>query len=338
LTGGSAVVRIKDGIAHYVGVETCGRVWLCPVCSAKIRARRGDEIAEAVGRWLAAGGFAFFVTATLPHEHGDALRVTLDILTKCWRALMSGKAYQIEKSRYGIAGNIKALEITHGIHGWHPHIHAVVLVENEIEFFEMVDWYSRLDHRWSSVLVRNNWAPGKPGVRLKLDPITRGSSRELAAYVTKVQDNGLGNEIARADLKRGRKSSRTPFQILADFGTDGLSNDLALWLEFEQATQHRNAIRYSPGLRKRLLPDVDEQSDDEIAAEEIGGDDFVHLLPHVWYRLTAIPGATAAVLDAIEADGWEGLIRTLVAYRVDTEGGVLTPEEWRHVSGLPDDH
>uniref|UniRef100_UPI0015EE70E6 hypothetical protein n=1 Tax=Nocardia gipuzkoensis TaxID=2749991 RepID=UPI0015EE70E6 len=37
------------------------------------RVRRGDQIAEAVGRHLDGGGTAWFVTVTLPHEKGDAL-------------------------------------------------------------------------------------------------------------------------------------------------------------------------------------------------------------------------------------------------------------------------
>ncbi|WP_165942781.1 hypothetical protein, partial [Micromonospora sp. KC721] len=42
-----------------------------------------------------------------------------------------------------------------------------------------------------------------------------------------------------------------------------------------------------------------------------------YLLPHTWYRLADIPGAQSAVLDAVESDGWEGLIRVLVGYRVE---------------------
>ncbi|WP_220136195.1 hypothetical protein, partial [Nocardia gipuzkoensis] len=33
----------------------------------------------------------------------------------------------------------------------------------------------------------------------------------------------------------------------------------------------RSAIRWSPGLWAKLMPDVDQETDEEIAAEEIGG-------------------------------------------------------------------
>jgi Replication protein len=332
IMGGAVAIKVKGGIAHFSGVETCGRVWLCPVCAAKIRARRGDEVAEGVGRWIADGHAAYFATATLHHDQGDALKDSLDVLTKSWRALMSTKSAMIEKKWYGVIGNIKAVEVTHGRNGWHPHIHSVILVEDAVEFWSLIEWMKRLDGRWSRALVRNGWDAGKVGVRFQLDSVNRATTAQLAAYVTKVQEAGLGNEIARADLKRGRRGSRTPMQILADFGTDGHADDLALWLEYEEATQGKSAIRWSRGLRDRLLPDVAEQSDDDIAGEDVGGDETAFLLPHVWYRLADSPGAQAAVLDAVEADGWEGLLRTLIAYRIDADG-VLTPEEWRAVGG-----
>jgi hypothetical protein len=172
---------------------------------------------------------------------------------------------------------------------------------------------------------------GKLGYRLRIDFVNRSTSAQLAAYVTKVQDGGdgrgLGNEISRSDLKRGRWSSRTPFRILADFGSEGYLTDLELWQEFEQATVGKSALRWSRGLRRLLLPDVDEKTDEEIAAEEMGGDDLAVLLPSTWYRICDIPGAESAVLDAVEEQGFEGLIRVLVAYRVGVDG-VMTPGEW----------
>lgn len=326
--GGAVVLKVKEGVAHYANLETCGRVWLCPVCAAKIRARRGDEIAEGVGRHITQDGGAYFVTATLPHEQGDKLARSLTVLTDSWRRLTAGKAYQEEKERHGILGTIKAVEITHGRNGWHPHIHAVLLTREEVNILHLGDWYGRLDARWARALQRNGWSMGTAPYRFRLDLVNRSTASGLAAYVTKVQDGGgLGNEIARADLKSGRKSSRTPLQILADFGSDGLVDDLDLWREYEEATAGKSALRWSRGLRELLLPDVDEQTDEEIAAEDVGGDEVAALLPHIWYRLTEIPGAEAAVLGAVERDGWAGLIRVLVGYRISTDG-VLTPEQW----------
>ncbi|MEU4843283.1 hypothetical protein AB0F99_34130, partial [Nocardia testacea] len=222
-------------------------------------------------------------------------------------------------------GDIKAVEVTHGENGWHPHMHVVILTERPLEFDELCSWYARLDARWSEGLTRQGWSPGKVGVRLKLEPITRGKG--LAAYITKVQDSGLGNELARADMKTAAKGSRTPFQILADFGNTGLVDDLELWWEYEKATAGRSAIRWSPGLKARLLPDTEDLTDEEIAAEDEGGQTIAVLAVWTWRRLREIPGAEIELLEAVERGGWDGLLRVLMRHRIGTHG-VYTPEEW----------
>ena len=195
------------------------------------------------------------------------------------------------------------------------------------------EWFHTLDDLWARALVKHGWAEGQQPYRLRIDPVTRGIAG-LAAYVTKVQSSGLGNEIARADLKGGRKSSRTPMQILADFGTWGEVTDLDLWHEYEKATQGRSAVRWSRGLRRLLLPDVVEQTDEEVAAEEIGGDTVAYILPSLWYKLADIPGGDALVLNAVEAGGMEGVVKVLVALRLDPSG-LLSPDEWRDINPGP---
>lgn len=329
ILGGAAVIKAAPDKGAFVsGVESCGRIWLCPVCAAKIRNRRGDEVAEGVGRWIGKGGDAHFFTATLPHDQGDALRASLGVLADSWRWMTSHKSYKTAAKRFGMVGYIKAVEVTHGRNGWHPHIHAVVLVDQEIPSLELFAWYGQLDALWARALVRHGWSAGKAPYRFRALPVQLGDSgRALAAYVTKVQDSGLGNELARADLKGGRKSSRTPLQILADFGSHGDQGDLDLWHEYEEATAGRSAIRWSRGLRDLVLPDVEQATDEEIAAEEQDGENIAVILPHTWYKICDIPGAPTAVKEAVEQDGWEGLIRTLLAYRIPADG-VLRPEEW----------
>lgn len=333
ILGGSVALVDNAGVGHFSGVETCGRVWLCPVCSGKIRARRGDDIAEGVGRWLVQGGAALFLTATLPHDQGDALATTLELLTRGWKAIWSGKASLVDRKRYGSIGNIKSIEITHGAAGWHPHIHAVVVLEQQLDLYTWCEWARRLQTRWDSFLLKEGWRPSKVGVGIKVLPVEAATAAQLAAYVTKIQDGkggkGLGNEIARADLKRGRFESRTPTEILRDFLTWGDVEDLDRWYEYERATAGKSAIRWSPRLRAQLLPEAPvEESDDAIAAEEVGGNVIGHVLPRTWYRICEIPGAEAAVKAAIGYGGMEAVVKTLLSYRLDV-GDVFTPEEWK---------
>jgi hypothetical protein len=323
-------IRVGDNngrpTAGFGGLETCGRVWLCPVCSAKVRVRRGDQIAEACARHLdGSENGCWFITVTLPHEKGDKLKDSFDVLTQAWRYVKTGRAYQEDKKRFGILGDIKAVECTHGCNGWHPHAHILVFTSKRIGFNEMCAWAGRLDARWAKGLAKAGWPTGTPGVRFDMEPVTRGKG--IAAYVAKVQEKGLGSEIARADMKDAREGNRTPFGILADFGNGGLADDLELWWEYEAATAGRSAIRWSPGLWAKLMPDEDQLTDEDIAAEDEGSATLAYLAPWTWRRIRRIQGAEIAILEAVEADGWEGLLRTMLRYRIGTEG-VYTPEEW----------
>ena len=326
--GGAVGVKINSGVAHFSGLETCGSIWVCPVCQAKIRVRRGDEIAAGAAHHIASGGDVKWLTATLRHEEADTLPRTLGLIREGWRALWSGKAAVIDRRRYGSIGHIAVKEVTHGANGWHPHVHAAVMLERVITLEEHFEWWCRLRDRWDAFLVKSGWQACDPRYGLRFDFVNLSHTQALAAYIAKLQDGkGLGNEAARADLKTGRNGSRTPLQILADFGTWGNAADLELWHEYEQATRGVHAIRWSRGLKKRLLPDVVEQSDEEIAAEEVGGDTIAYLLPHTWYRICDIPGAEATILRAVEADGFAGLIGVITQLRLAADG-VITPADW----------
>lgn len=325
------VSTADDGtaLAGFGGIETCGRIWLCPVCSAKIRLRRGDEIARGVAAHIAVDGAAYFLTATLPHEHTDELAVTLDTLAKAWRHLTDSRAWKRAREHYGIVGTIKAVEVTHGGNGWHPHAHVILLTARPLEFHETTELWASLDAAWARGLTRQGWPAGRVPYRFRLDAVQLDDSGSaLAAYVAKVQDRGLGNEMARADLKTGRASSRTPFEILADFGDTARADDLELWWEFEHATRGRSAIRWSPRLRALLLPDEEEKTDEEIAAEDVGGELVAVLRGSLWARLRHDPDAAADALQAVELLGWEGLVRVLLRHRIGTRG-LYTPEEWQ---------
>lgn len=311
--------------AGFGGLERCGRIWLCPECSAKIRLRRGEEVAEGISRHLDNDGGAYFWTVAIPHEYGDKLLVVFAILADLIAKVKAGRRWQNEKKRYGILGDIRAIEVTHGLNGWHPHAHILIVTDRVLSFEEWCAWASSLDKRVGETLLKLGWNPGLPGIRSTMIPVDKGAG--LAAYITKVQEKGLGNEMARADLKNGRKGGRTPFQILGDFSETGLVDDLELWWEFEKATAGRNAIRWSKGLRALLLPDVEKQTDEEIAAEEHDGEVIAHITMPVWARIRRDPDIRLACEFAAAKDGWEGLLRTLIQYRISAHG-VYTPEEW----------
>jgi len=107
--------------AKWRGVLFCGRIWTCPVCSAKKRAMRALAVDDALrageGRWQ-------MVTLTIRHQRGQTMSKTFDVLRKAWRKLKMGGAVQrIMHER--VTASIRAWEVTLGPNGWHPHVHCL---------------------------------------------------------------------------------------------------------------------------------------------------------------------------------------------------------------------
>ena len=132
--GDRVEIRIKDGSAYYCGLETCGNVWLCPVCSAKIHHRRAAELRDALTTWETQGHAASLVTITVPHDLDDRLSKLVDAQNGRLEARHAGAAWQRLKRRLGIAGHIIALEFTWGDeNGWHPHYHVLLVHDQDLD-------------------------------------------------------------------------------------------------------------------------------------------------------------------------------------------------------------
>lgn len=123
--------------AEFFGVQTCGSVWTCPICAARIASKRRDEMraAMAAHRWdehgKESGGMVFLATYTFQHtaEEGGAgcLDAQLTKLREAMRKLTSTRAYKETMEAAGSVGQIRAMEVTYGeINGWHPHVHQLI--------------------------------------------------------------------------------------------------------------------------------------------------------------------------------------------------------------------
>jgi hypothetical protein len=77
---GAIQAQTAEGYSVLLGVLKCGRIWLCPICSAKIRNRRTQEISRAVVKWIKAGGSAYAVTFTPRHTRASRLAELMDAL------------------------------------------------------------------------------------------------------------------------------------------------------------------------------------------------------------------------------------------------------------------
>ncbi|PLW75401.1 protein rep [Cohaesibacter celericrescens] len=124
----SEVVTVNanaHGKAGFKGVSTCGSIWTCPVCASKIAARRSVEVQELAKAHQKAGFSVYMATFTIDHGLGDDVRGLRTTLSQCWDQMTRSGAMKRLKDRFNIIGFVRALEITHGSHGWHPHLHVL---------------------------------------------------------------------------------------------------------------------------------------------------------------------------------------------------------------------
>ena len=64
----------EHGTASYGGLQTCGSVWTCPVCAAKIAERRRVELLDAMELHKAQGGAVYLLTSPPPSARRRSLR------------------------------------------------------------------------------------------------------------------------------------------------------------------------------------------------------------------------------------------------------------------------
>jgi hypothetical protein len=319
--GGDVAIKACGGVAHYAGLETCGSIWACPVCSAKIRNARGGEISAAAARWDLAGNSVYMVTLTMPHDFGMKLAALLPVIADGFRSVISGRAWLLVKARARVAGTIRSVEVTHGPNSWHPHLHVLVFIEGDPGAGALAALALHIRSRWARYIKAQGYRSPDLAHGVVIDRCT--SAAEAGAYIAKTQDGAaVGNELARADLKTGRHAHRTPLQILEAFRWSGDIEDLALWHEYERATRGHQAITWSKQLRQ-LLTQSPERTDEEIAAEEIGGAVLVVIEARTWRSVTRIPGLAAHLLDEAERGGAEAVRCALARAAADPRASAL---------------
>jgi hypothetical protein len=100
------------------------------------------------------------------------------------------------------------------------------------------------------------------GVTVKL------AQMSVAEYVAKFgreRSWGPEHELAKANAKQGRKSGRTPRELLRDYGA-GDERSGALWGEYARVFKGRRQLVWSKGLRELLGVEA-EKTDAELAQE-----------------------------------------------------------------------
>jgi len=265
--------------AFYAGLQTCGLVWLCPVCAPKIQAVRAAELKLAIEHASAEGLHVDMVVLTIPHGRRDDLRELVAGFRKAYASMTQSRAYRELAAELGLVGTVVSHEVTWGEgSGWHPHAHVLRFRERggpPAPSGELHDHDARLFEMWRRAVERRGL--GKPTVRA----FRVQDARQAHEYVQKLARAGrfawgIDDEMVRSHSKRGREGRFSPFDLLRQGaeGTEGPWREL--WRTYAAVYKGSRQLVWSNGLKRRL--GASEGRTDSEIAESIGE-------RYVWARI-----------------------------------------------------
>lgn len=270
--------------AYYANLVVCSRVWLCPVCASRITEERRKELHKAITAWR---GGKVMVTYTLRHNRGMRLEATLEKFLDAYRSFKGGKMFQSIKRLSGWQGSVKALEVTYGENGWHPHIHELVLLSNKIEQGYEGHMQVMMRRHWLNVLERHGLdADYTHGLDV------READKDIADYIAKYgyEPRSFGwtaaHELTKSPAKVGNLSGKSPLQLLMDYG-EGDMKAGKLWREYAACFKGKHQLQWSLGVRELL--GLDKEKTDEEIAESIPEDTilFAQFTKREWQAIKA---------------------------------------------------
>jgi len=110
--GVGLVFNDSTGVAGYSSVQSCGSVWVCPVCAAKVQARRSKELGDVLSWARREGHTVAMVTMTVRHdrkmplatpevdtfdpESGERVTGVWDAVQAGWEAVTKGSQWVSE--------------------------------------------------------------------------------------------------------------------------------------------------------------------------------------------------------------------------------------------------
>jgi hypothetical protein len=215
---------------------TCGRQFACPVCAARKAAKRKEEIkrlrGDSNGRWQ-------MVTLTLQHNNSQPLRQLLDALLRGLRTIRTRRSVRAIFDRR-VSASIRAVEVTHGKNGWHPHVHLLLRTSHWSD-----DDRATLLREWLSVV------DGNPAVAIKWSDPFAAKDIERATYLSK-----LGAELAGV-AKEPKAGHRSPWQIARAALTE--PRFARLWTEYQEALRGRRILEFDERAKRMVAPESDAE-------------------------------------------------------------------------------
>lgn len=248
---------------HYKGLATCGSVWVCPLCASKIQERRRQEVMQAVEHREREGKGALMVSVTFPHRVDQPLALLLDLQRQALAYMRGRRQYMALMLRCGSSGRIRALEVTHGLNGWHPHTHELLFLDKSARPGDLRD---ELAGQWLKACRKVGlFVEGrdKESDFLRHSVDVQEADKSVGQYLAKIDQAARWNvthELTKSSSKQGRRAGVHPFQLAMDSSTSGL------FLEYVEAMKGGRQLVWSRGLKQEV--GIVEKTDAELADEE----------------------------------------------------------------------
>lgn len=286
------------------------------MCAPRIMAGRAEELQALNEAHREAKGELYLATLTLPHDEGDDLKPLRKQVSRAWSNVTRGAPWKRWRERLGILGTVRALEVTHGRNGWHPHLHVALYCAQRLDDSVRAELCEFLARQWRRYVTERT----PEGKVYRAPSVEHGVTVQPLASAQYLAKMGLAAELTLAGTKEGRSDHRTPWQILRDltdaaFRKGETAEDRQLWSEFARSMKGARQLTYSKGLRQRYaLPE--ELSDEALADTQT--------------ELETLAPGEAETVASWTAKEWVEVCRMPVAVRLALlQVPHLPRDEWR---------
>lgn len=297
-----------DSHASFREAVYCKSAYACPPCMYRRRVAAAAELKRVVAAWRAAGGEVFMLSLTMGHQRGHKLRQLRQLQRGAWRTFAHSRTYKREMTQLGVVHVLHTMEVTYGVtNGWHPHIHALLLIQPDLSRMVEEASLSALQRQWkaavqkalaASKVPQRTWWQYVPG-------ILRG------ATLTKM--NGSGDYIVKfgLDVSAGAsdpvEEGRTAWAVMLGAAT-GNDADRALWKEYADAMRGQHLVHGLGDVIKALGLEA------RPAKFPTRRKTVVAVMPERIYRsLERVCGAIPRVLHGAEKAGLRGVAISVAA-------------------------
>jgi len=272
----------KDGDKRFgfTGLQCCGSVHGCPMCSSRISLHRENEVRH-VSDWAKSQGYMVaMLTLTHPHQKFDLLRWQLDCLLGYQenKKRIRGAMYHFRNSRafraLNLVGDIKKFEVTYGQNGWHPHHHMMLILDPKV--CGTIDEH-RLYLAWAKACEKAGLE--RPSIQRGLQLDFAKNDDDISGYIAKMGTWDMAKEMTADQSKKSKVDGKTQWQLLRA-SKDGDRLCGSLYVEYVEMTKGVKSLVFSRGLKALVM--LDDATDQSLADDVDSVENVVFEFVKMW--------------------------------------------------------